>query len=139
MELDKQTILEECRSWLGTRWRAGQSKKGVSCDCVGLVTGVCRNFGWDVHVENYKQIPEGDSLVWEFRSRLKEKHPEDRDLGDVLLFRLGSKKHPGHVGFLSENNHIIHSDQRKHIRKVIEVPIGYWEHRITHCFKLDIK
>ena len=131
-------ILTKARRWIGTPWRAGQSKCGVSTDCVGLVIGICREMGWNnLKVDNYKQTPEGDSLVREFRSRLKEKNIEDRQPADILLFRLGQEQHPGHVGFLADNNRLIHADQRKHIKKVVEIPIGYWENRITHCFELD--
>ena len=130
--------LVEAREWLDTRWRAGQSQKRVSCDCVGLIVGVVANLGFKIELENYSQIPDGDSLTMEVRKYAEEIPAEERRPGDVLLFNFSSGGYPSHVGFLSENDYFIHADARSRIRKVVEVPLGYWENRIVGVYRLPV-
>ena len=33
-------IVNEAKSWVGTKWQHQQALKGVACDCAGLVRGV---------------------------------------------------------------------------------------------------
>jgi len=138
-KLEKENrILEEARGWLGTTWRAGQSTKGVSCDCVGLVCGVGRNLGLDAKPENYSQIPQGDSLIDEV-GKFADQIPIDEALpGDILVFRLFSNGNPQHIGFKSTDGKFIHADARSRIRAVVEVPIGYWQDKIVAAFRIPI-
>jgi NlpC/P60 family putative phage cell wall peptidase len=139
MNLSKQDlILQEARSWLGTRWRAGQSTKGVSCDCVGLICGVGENLGFDAKPENYSQIPQGDSLIDEV-GKFTNQIPSNEALpGDILVFKLFSNGNPQHLGFKSTDGKFIHADARARIRSVVEVPIGYWQDRIVAAFRIPI-
>ena len=41
-EVVRAAVLAEARSWLGTPYRHQASRKGVGCDCLGLVRGVWR-------------------------------------------------------------------------------------------------
>lgn len=130
-------IITESREWLGTKWRHGQSTKGVSADCVGFVTGVFRNLGYEVFYENYHQKPIGNELYLEFKKRLIEKPVSEKNIGDVVLFKIF--KRTVHTGILSDFKDkkfwYIHSDDRPGIGKVVETPLTLnWGRRIAYCF-----
>jgi NlpC/P60 family putative phage cell wall peptidase len=38
----RQTIIAEARAWIGTPYHHQAARKGVGCDCLGLVRGVWR-------------------------------------------------------------------------------------------------
>lgn len=40
--IDRDALVAEARSWIGTSYRHQASVKGVGCDCLGLVRGVWR-------------------------------------------------------------------------------------------------
>jgi len=137
MDNRQRKILKEAREWKGTIWRHGQSTKGVSADCVGFVVGVFRNLGFNVWYENYRQKPIGDELAHEFRSRLIEKPIEEKQIGDVVLFKVfGITTHTAILsGYNNEIWWYIHSDDRPGVNKVVEVPLSKnWERRIAYCF-----
>ena len=135
----QQEIIKEARGWLGTKWRHGQCRKGVSADCVGFVVGVFRNLGYEVFYENYHQKPVGDELYYEFKKRLVEKPVSEKNIGDVVLFKVFKKT--VHTGILSDYSKgtfwYIHSDDRPGVCKVVEVPLTpNWQRRIAYCFKI---
>ena len=37
-----EAVIHAARSWIGTPYRHGASRRGVGCDCLGLVRGVWR-------------------------------------------------------------------------------------------------
>jgi NlpC/P60 family putative phage cell wall peptidase len=132
-------VINEARGWIGTPWRAGQRKRGVSCDCVGFVVGVFVNLGLELNIENYSQTPTETSLREAFLKYCEEVPLDEVQVGDVLIFKLYHEGNPTHVGFYSGDNNFIHADGRSTIRKVVEVPLGYWKNRIVTAFRFDIK
>lgn len=123
---------EIARSWIGTPWRPGQSKKGVSCDCIGLVLGVVNELrpNKPISIENYSQVPHGDYLLREL-SKYAVKKINGYDVGDVLVFRIN--KNITHVGFYDEGDTIIHADNTL---GVVKVPLGSWERRVVAAYEM---
>lgn len=97
------------RSWLGTPWVAGQSRRGVGADCWGFVAGVLDELhGYSqptvrpvLSFEGEWHEPEASMVLsmgragnWPhvLRPRKSEIEP-----GDVLIVRVGQKGGPGHV------------------------------------------
>ena len=101
-------VVEFARGWVGTPYRHQAGRKGVGCDCLGLVRGVWR--------ELYGGEPEmapAYGMDWAERGggeRLYDaalRHfgapvaPETMAPGDVLLFRWQEGVAAKHLGILS--------------------------------------
>jgi NlpC/P60 family putative phage cell wall peptidase len=52
-------IIAEARAWIGTPYRHQASRKGVGCDCLGLVRGV-----WRALIGEEPQITPAYSRDW---------------------------------------------------------------------------
>lgn len=111
---DRNLIVSEARSWIGTRFHhQGRIKKNNynkgGCDCIGLVVGVADAL--DIRCDgvklsrydrtDYARIPDGNQLKEAFCQYLDEIAPSDIAAGDILMFRFD--KEPQHVGIVSEN------------------------------------
>ena len=124
---------ELARDWVGTKWRAGQSKKGVSCDCVGLVVGVGRESGLTLNLDNYPQVPQDESLHEELNKYCTlVENVQNKKPGDILTFKIRGLI--THVGFLDVDNWLIHADMRT---GVVRVPLGFWERRIRRVYRIN--
>ena len=96
----REDIVAEALSWCGTPhlWQA--SRKGVGCDCKGLVAGVARELGMPEAESLYANMHSYNTLVdaYLLRRGLEEtlRHTQDPQPGDVILMLMGNK--PQHLG-----------------------------------------
>ncbi|WP_080420477.1 C40 family peptidase [Burkholderia ubonensis] len=103
----RQEIVDEARSWLGTRWCHQGRLKGVAVDCAGLVVCVARACGLEVRdVEGYSRRPDG-SLLDIVRDQTLAVMPGHEDAGDVVIFQWNND--PYHLALLTGKNSIIHA------------------------------
>lgn len=62
-------VLSEAERWIGTPYRHGASRRGVSCDCLGLVRGVWRSlYGCEpeapaVYAPDWAEVSTGDPML----------------------------------------------------------------------------
>lgn len=134
----RQVII--ARSWIGTPYRHQGSRKGVGCDCLGLIRGVWR--------ELYGTEPEAPGpygMDWAERSgeeRLMEAATRhcgdsiDRTMvkpGDLILFRWRAGYAAKHVGILSGECRFIHAYEQAGVVESALVPS--WERRIAAAFR----
>jgi len=106
-----EKIVEQARSYKGTKWRhLGRGRGGL--DCVGLITAVA----YDLGICDYTPIPytrntRPETMVAQFKLFCYQVNIKDAKPGDIALFYTG---HRGHCGFFTGNS-LIHSyfDQKK--------------------------
>lgn len=133
--------VEIARGWVGTPYRHQASRKGVGCDCLGLLRGV-----WREMLGAEPEAPPAYTPDWgepEGRERLL--HAAARHLrpvgliearpGDVLVFRMRRQAVAKHVGLLSDTapGAFIHAYSG---RGVVESPLSAaWAARIAAAFR----
>lgn len=104
--MNRENILIEARSWIGTRFHhQGRVKRTAShrggVDCIGLLVGVAQACGYTVEDETgYSRIPDGLRLKAALDHALVPVALDTIQQGDVLLFTL--QQHPQHVGIVSQ-------------------------------------
>ncbi|WP_176083411.1 NlpC/P60 family protein [Martelella sp. HB161492] len=129
------------QDWIGTPYRHQAGKKGIGCDCLGLVRGVwCSLYGIDpFDGEPY-------SVDW------AEHGGEERILaaarsycgapvalpmmeaGDLLVFRWQARFPAKHLGILADQQSFIHAYEQAGVIRSALVPS--WRRRIAGVFRL---
>lgn len=119
----REAVVAEVRSWMGTPWRHAANIKGAAVDCAMLLvevftrTGVVPSFdprpypkAWFMHRDEERL------LEWLERVGAKEVAIDTAQIGDVLAYKYG--RCYGHVGVLVAPQRIIHAYAR--VGQVIE-------------------
>jgi cell wall-associated NlpC family hydrolase len=125
-------IVEETRTWLGTRFRLyGRVKRTLTnqggCDCIGLILGVCKNLG--LKTKTGQEILLFDHFQYSLQNEVTllenflEQHFHQAtsfQVGNIILFQMNaSLQHVGVVVNYDANNlGIIHADIKS--RMVVE-------------------
>ncbi len=113
----RHALVEEARSWLGTKFHhQGRVKKSINsrggCDCLGLVVKVSDSLGLrdkygsfikDLDESNYPRSPDGQCLLQKLSYHFQEIEQKNINVGDLLLFSFA--KYPQHLGFVAERNY----------------------------------
>jgi cell wall-associated NlpC family hydrolase len=129
VSVGREDIIACARGWVDTPFRHQAQRKGVGCDCKGLIVGVAAELG----------LPEAQSLAALDRvysasfsgrrmydglaatlTRVAEALP-----GDLLAILIARDPYPRHLAFLTERETIIHS-YGAGVGRVAEVPRGHW-------------
>lgn len=112
-ELEKQ-IIEEARSWIGTKWIHGQALKGVGTDCIQMIISIAKTFGWipqNYTVAPYNQDYALHNETSQIKAGIVEFCYEVTDgkykVGDIMLFAFG--KCASHAGIYVGDNRIVHA------------------------------
>jgi len=134
----RAAIVRAARAWIDTPYRHQASRKGVGCDCLGLVRGVWREFYGEEpeHVPPY--TPEwaeqsGAELLCDAaRRRLNEINIIDATRGDVLLFRIAAGSPAKHAAIVSAPDRIIHAYWGRAVTETCLTP--WWRRRCAFAF-----
>lgn len=127
MNRKREKILAEARSWIGTPYGPG-ANKGISASCVGFVAGVGRNCGYKDEfkiAEPYlgRLTPQKRRQIYIMCKQIMEQiHPNNAQPGDIFLF-VDKANFDRHMGILTKPDHMIHADNRRGLKKVVEIPI----------------
>jgi NlpC/P60 family putative phage cell wall peptidase len=99
-------VVAEARSWLGTKFHHQAAIKGVGCDCIGLVRGVCRDLGLRQDPQKYRHQPigypmesDGVVLLDACAERMEKIDLAHAKPGDIFLLQWQPSR-PHHLGFL---------------------------------------
>lgn len=136
-------IVEEARTWIGTRYRHQARRKGVAVDCIGLVGGVALACGvpnaaeWerDTDLHCYARTPD-PALLMAACERFFDKVPaRSAQAGDVLLFAL--QEQPRHFAIVvqSEPARVVHAYALLSARRVVEQPLPIAHARVLAAFQ----
>ncbi|MGH8566844.1 MAG: NlpC/P60 family protein [Gammaproteobacteria bacterium] len=128
----RESIVAEARTWLGTPYRHQGRRKGLACDCAGLVIGVAHGLGLsEFDFRAYGPLPHSGTL-----ERLLAEHMDRIDVaeaspGDVLVLAWLSE--PQHLG-IRTNIGILHSYAGA--RRVVEHRIDeIWQARLRGAYR----
>jgi len=130
----KDGIVIAARGYIGTPFRHQGRLPGVGLDCVGLVMCALREAGMPAaDYTRYPRTPNG-MLLDEIEARFLAIQSADAVPGDMLVFSLGARRHPWHVGIVTPRG-IVHAHAAA--SAVCEHSISpAWRARIAGAFDL---
>ncbi len=111
----EKEFIDECLSWIGTKWMHGVGLKGYGVDCVQFIVEVAINTGLvskDIKIEKYSR----DWALHSNNSRLTKylvdscyllPKKSELKIADILIFKFA--RTDGHMGFYFGDNTFIHS------------------------------
>lgn len=138
MNVARADVVRAARGWIGTRWQHQAARRGVACDCVGLVLGVARELQLtDLTLPVYQRTADGVTLL---AMACHHMHRIDRARlrpGDVALFRF--EAYPAHMGIVADYLHgglsLVHASAPA--RAVVEHALdAVWRDRMIAAFCL---
>jgi len=136
-------IVTFSRGWIGTPYVHQAARRGVGCDCLGLLRGV-----WAEAVQApLEPVPaytpdwseaQGDETLWRaLLHRLARRDLADAQAGDVLLFRMRQGAVAKHLGLQADcglSPTFIHAYQGHGVREsAFSAP---WQRRLVARFAL---
>ena len=132
-------VLAEARTWLGTPYRHQGSRKGVGCDCLGLVRGVWRAiYGAEPeppppYSPDWAETGGGDAMTLAAQRHFAETVLAEAVPGDLILFRWRAGRPAKHCGILDEGGRVIHAYEGA---SVVSSPLTPgWTGRISGAFR----
>jgi len=130
-------VAAEARAWIGTPYRHQASRKGVGCDCLGLVRGIWRALYGCEPQDPGAYAPDwaeagGDLLMEAAARHCRSKPPAEVIPGDLLVFRWRPHLPARHLGVLVERDRFVHAYQGSAVTASALVP--QWRRRIAGVF-----
>ncbi|WP_062208210.1 NlpC/P60 family protein [Aureimonas sp. AU12] len=101
-------VLAAARDFLGTPYRHQGSRRGVGCDCLGLVRGIWRElYGTEperpgAYAADWAETGGGDPLMAAAHRHFAELPVAEAHPGDLVLFRWRAGGAAKHCGVLDE-------------------------------------
>jgi NlpC/P60 family putative phage cell wall peptidase len=136
--MDQQAVVQEAVSWIGTPYRHQASRKGVGCDCLGLLRGVWRALIGPEPETAGPYLPDwaeagGDPLLEAARRHMIERHGMPQPaVGDVILFRWRPHMAARHAGIALDAGRFIHAYEGSAV--TISALVPQWRRRIAGVF-----
>jgi NlpC/P60 family putative phage cell wall peptidase len=135
----RAAIVAAARSWIGTPYQHQGRRKGVGCDCLGLLVGVWRELGGAVgHIPPYTpdwaEAAGRETLAEGLASHLAAIDPKDAREGDVALFRWRAHLPAKHGAILTAPDRMVHAQEGARVTEVALSP--WWRRRMVHAFIL---
>jgi NlpC/P60 family putative phage cell wall peptidase len=140
-EADKTTaeaVVGEALSWVGTPYRHQGRRKGVGCDCLGLVLGVWRAvYGATPelpgpYAPDWAEAGGEERFLAAVRRHFSEKPADDMAAGDLLLFRWRAHLPAKHAGIVVGRDLFVHAYEGTAVSLSALVP--QWRRRIAGVF-----
>ncbi|MCK5749536.1 NlpC/P60 family protein [Oricola sp.] len=130
--------LEIAERWIGTPYRHQASRKGVGCDCLGLMLGIWRElYGETVparltYSPDWAETSRGEPLLDALRARCGELVLSEMRPGDIIAFRWQAGAAAKHLALLAPENRIIHAYEGHAVTASAFVPS--WRRRVAGVF-----
>jgi NlpC/P60 family putative phage cell wall peptidase len=131
-------IVAEALSWVGTPYRHQGSRKGVGCDCLGLICGVWRAvYGEEperpgAYAPDWAEAGGEDLFLAAARRHCREKEIGGPTPGDLLLFRWRPHLPAKHAGILVDPDRFVHAYQGHSV--LVSALVPQWRRRIAAVF-----
>lgn len=132
------SIVAEALEWVGTPYRHQGSRKGVACDCLGLVLGVWRAvYSHELeqpgpYAADWAEATQQERLLDGLRRHLPEKPVVEMAAGDLIVFRWRPHLPAKHAAILTEPDCFVHAYQDHGVTLTRLVP--QWRRRIAAAF-----
>lgn len=133
-----EAVLAEAMTWLGTPYRHQGSRKGVGCDCLGLVRGVWRAvYGAEPetpgpYAPDWAETGGEDRLIEAARRHCAEKPAKARAPGDLVVFRWRPRHAAKHLGIMLADETFLHAYEGHAV--TVSALIPQWRRRIAGVF-----
>ncbi len=110
-------IADEARTWIGTAHHHHAFRKGIGCDCIGLIRGIgdaTKAFEYDAssfrvrQFSGYSRQPNPRVMYAALQEFLTKIDKREAGVGDILWFRIGLTAQ--HLGILIEPGIVVHAD-----------------------------
>ena len=131
-------VVAEALSWLGTPYRHQGFRKGVGCDCIGLVLGVWRAvYGVEPelpgpYAPDWAEAGGEERFLTAVRRHFPEKPADERAAGDLLLFRWRPHLPAKHAGIVVGQDRFVHAYEGMAVSLSALVP--QWRKRVAGVF-----
>lgn len=131
-------VVAEALDWVGTPYRHQGSRKGVGCDCLGLLTGVWRAlYGAEPerpgpYAPDWAEAGGEDRFLQAARRHCREKLPAEPSAGDLVLFRWRAHLPAKHAGIMVGPDRFVHAYQGSAV--VVSALVPQWRRRIAGVF-----
>lgn len=131
-------VLSEAIEWIGTPYRHQGSRKGIGCDCLGLVRGVWRAvYGREPeeagpYAADWACNAGDDRLLAAARRHCAEKAAAEMAPGDLVVFRWRADVAASHLGILLGPDRFIHAYEGHAVTVSALVP--QWRRRLAGVF-----
>jgi NlpC/P60 family putative phage cell wall peptidase len=137
-DLAAAAVVAEALTWVGTPYRHQGSRKGIGCDCLGLIRGV-----WEAVYGNEPEHPGPyapdwaetggrDRLLDAARRHCLEKPVGARMAGDLLIFRWRPQHAAKHLGIVMPDDRFLHAYEGHCV--TISTLVPQWRRRIAGVF-----
>lgn len=126
--MDRASLVEEARSWLGTPYKHQCCKKGIACDCIGLIKGIYQDL-YKVKIPfvpysyDWGDANNNEDLLKHAAYWLEEIDLVDAREADVVGVRWKKQRVVKHAMILTSKNTAIHSYNRS---GVTEINLSKW-------------
>ena len=137
--MNRDPIIAEARSWIGTPYRHQASLKGVGCDCLGLLRGVWRGvMGHEPELPPPYSPDWGEAAGTEILRDAARRHLAEIDAnvfqpGDVLLFRWRAHLPAKHCGIATAADAMVHAHDGASVAEVAITP--WWRRHLAYAFR----
>lgn len=135
----RQRIVAEASGWIGTPYRHQGSRRGVTCDCLGLVRGVWRA----VIGAEPEAIPhygtgdvDDDGLLAALTRHCRQAEGAHGLPGQIIVFRWKRDLPARHLAIAVSPAEFVHAYERSGVLMTRLVPA--WERRIAARFDFPI-
>lgn len=135
--LTNEAVVAAAKGWLGTPYRHQASRKGVGCDCLGLVLGVWRELYGEAPETPGAYAPDwasggpGDTLMEAAKRHCLAKAGAP-GAGDLVLFRWKRNLPARHAGIMIEKDRFIHAYEGHAV--LVSALVLQWRSRIAGVF-----
>ncbi|WP_159592238.1 NlpC/P60 family protein [Chelativorans xinjiangense] len=134
----EEAAVAEALSWVGTPYRHQASRKGIACDCLGLVRGVWRAlYGAEPEATgpysmDWAETGGGERLFAAARRHFVECADGGLAAGRVVLFRWRPHLPAKHAGILVAVDAFVHAYEGQAV--VVSQLVPQWRRRIAGVF-----
>ena len=134
----RQAIVAAARGFLGTPYRHQGDRRGVGCDCLGLIRGVWLTvYGREPEAPgpyhpDWAEAGGAERLLDAARRHCREKPVTAALAGDLILLRWRPHLPAKHAGILSAADRFIHAYEGNAVVESSLVP--QWRQRIAAAF-----
>lgn len=131
-------VVAEALDWVGTPYRNQGMRKGVGCDCLGLLIGVWRAVYGVVPEQpgpysvDWAEAGGGDRFLDAARRHCREKTVIEATAGDLILFRWRSDLPAKHAAILVAPDRFVHAYEGSAV--VVSALVPQWRKRIAAAF-----
>ena len=136
-------VVAEALDWLGTPYRHQGRRKGVGCDCLGLVLGVWRTVYGAApelpgrYAPDWAEAGGEEGLLTGARRNFTEKEFREMVAGDLMIFRWRPHLPAKHAGILVGPDRFVHAYEGTAVTASALVP--QWRRRIAGVFAFPEK